>query len=163
MNLGDEKNTIEFRLPNGTLDEDTWIQNIDLFGGLVKACENLAMIQTKAKQERTEKDQRMLEHFEQLKNSEISQEQKLEELLSIVIPEEQKEIYRERYRVNSVLIEQNPTIKEKITSQVAKIPINVKQIGKKVFLGADCVTGEEYNKESEIIKNNLKENNLDRI
>lgn len=29
--------TIEFRIPNGTVDADVWIDNINLFGGLIKA------------------------------------------------------------------------------------------------------------------------------
>ena len=35
-NFGDEnKNTIEFRLSNGTLNPRTWIENINLFGGIM--------------------------------------------------------------------------------------------------------------------------------
>ena len=40
-NIGKAKNTIEIRLPNGTVDAETWIQNINLFGGIVKAAEAL--------------------------------------------------------------------------------------------------------------------------
>ena len=39
-----EKNTIEFRLPNGTLDPTTWIENINLFGGLVRVSHELSKI-----------------------------------------------------------------------------------------------------------------------
>ena len=34
-NVGEDKNTIEFRLPNGTIDAKTWIENINLFGGII--------------------------------------------------------------------------------------------------------------------------------
>ena len=49
QNLGEYKNTIEIRLANGTLDADTWIENINLFGGLVRASQELAIIQTTEK------------------------------------------------------------------------------------------------------------------
>ena len=55
MNTGSQgKNTIEFRLANGTIDPDTWIENINLFGGLVKSAQELAEIQKKPENERTE-------------------------------------------------------------------------------------------------------------
>ena len=101
MNIEDYNNTIEFRLANGTIDADTWIQNINLFGGIVRSSEDLAKIQTKPEEERTEEEKNILEYFEQIKSSKISNQEKLEALLSIVIPEEYRDIYRERYEVNS--------------------------------------------------------------
>ena len=159
MNIGNSKNTIEFRLANGTIDADTWIQNINLFGGIVKSSEDLAKIQTKPEEERTEEEKNMLENFEQIKSSKISNQEKLEALLSIVIPEEHRDIYRERYEVNSQLIEQNPEIKKGITEKVAKSPIDIKKIGKKVFLGKDGVSGQEYNQVNRDIERNLQREN----
>ena len=155
-NVGENKNTIEFRLANGTIDAGTWIENINLFGGIVRAAEDLAIIQSKPEEQRTEKDQKMLEYFEQLKNSEISQQEKLEALLAIVIPENDRDIYRKRYEINSQLIEQSPTTKEEITSRVAKSSITVNKVGKKVFLGKDAVTGQEYYEGAPIVEKALK-------
>ena len=163
MNLENSKNTIEFRLPNGTLDADTWIQNINLFGGIIRISENLAIIQTKPEEERTEEEIKMLQQFEILKNSEISDKEKLEALLAIVITEEHRDIYRERYEVNSQLIEQNPEIKRGITEKVAKSPIDIKKVGKKVFTGADGITGQEYNQISQDIERAQQMENSDII
>jgi len=159
MNIGNSKNTIEFRLANGTIDADTWIQNINLFGGIIRCSEDLAKIQTKPEGERTQEEKNMLEYFEQIKSSEISNQDRLEALLSIVIPEEHRDIYRERYEENSKLIEQNPEIKRRITEKVAKSPINIGKVGKKVFLGKDGLTGQEYNNASRIIESDLERNN----
>ena len=45
MNVRDEKNTIEFRLANGTINPEMWIENANLFGGMVAISEELARIQ----------------------------------------------------------------------------------------------------------------------
>ena len=160
MNIGNAKNTIEFRLANGTIDTDTWIQNINLFGGIVRSAEELAKIQIKPEEERTQEEKNMLEFLEQIKSSEISNQEKIEALLSIVIPEEHRDIYRERYEVNSKLIEQSPEIKKGITEKVAKSSIDIKKVGKKVFLGKDGLTGQEYNQASRIIESDLQRENL---
>lgn len=55
-----EKNTIEFRLPNGTLDPTTWIENINLFGGLVRVSHELSKIMLKSEEQRTEEEKKML-------------------------------------------------------------------------------------------------------
>lgn len=143
-NVGKSKNTIEFRLPNGTIDADTWIENINLFGGIVRASEELAQIQLMDEADRTPEEQQKLDFSEQLKNKEISDSERLELLLSIVIPEENRQIYRNRYEKNSELLKQNTAINYEITNQVAKENINIKKIGRKVFLGEECVTGPDY-------------------
>lgn len=155
MNIGDSKDTIEFRLANGTIDADIWIQNINLFGGIVRSSEDLARIQTKPGDERTQQEKKMLEYFEQIKKSKISERDKLEALLSIIIPEEHRDIYRKRYKVNSKLIEQNSVIKKRIIENVTKSPISIKQVGRKAFLGEDGVTGQEYSQTINIIERDL--------
>lgn len=152
-NIGEKSNTIEFRIGNGTLDADTWIENINLFGGIVKAAEDLARIQ--AKEEITKEEQEKLKCFELLKDNQISEEEKLEALLVLAIPEENRNIYRERYIVNSRLLEQNPEIKNIITQNVAKTTIDLNKIGRKVFLGSDRVTGQEYYHGSTIIEGDI--------
>ena len=125
MNIGGYKNTIEFRIANGTIDADTWIQNINLFGGIIKAAENLSKIQAKPNEQRTEEEQKMLASFKKIKNEEISQEEKLELLLSIVIPEKERNIYRERYNVNSKLLEKYHYIQERLSRKIAKSKIEL--------------------------------------
>ena len=45
VNINNGKNTIEFRLPNGTLNPDLWMYNINLFGEIVAVSEEIAKIQ----------------------------------------------------------------------------------------------------------------------
>ena len=106
-NLGNEKNTIEFRIPNGTIDAKTWIENINLFGGIVKASEDLAIIQNKQPEDRMDEEITKLRLFEKLNNDGISDFERLEILLQIAIPEEDSDIYRRRYRTNSELYEKS--------------------------------------------------------
>ena len=40
----DEHRTIEFRLSNGTINPDAWVENINLFGGIIKAAEEISVI-----------------------------------------------------------------------------------------------------------------------
>lgn len=154
-NVGKSKNTIEFRLANGTLDPDTWIENINLFGGIVRSAQDLAIIQTKPESERNPEEQRLLECFENIKSNEVDNKEKLKLLLEIVIPEDDRAIYMERYEVNSNLIKQNSTIKEGIKSNIAKVPINTDRIAKKVFMGEDGITYQEYERCVQKIKEDL--------
>ena len=119
--------TIEFRLANGTIDEETWIENINLFGGIVRASEELALIEQKTAEDRTAEEQQRLDDFESLKYLGTSDKDKLEILLSLAIAEEDRDIYRERYNANSVLLEQHPERYEALTEQVSTNPTDVKK------------------------------------
>ena len=122
-NLGNEKNTIEFRIPNGTIDAKTWIENINLFGGIVKASEDLALIQNKQPEDRTDEEITKLKLFEKLNNDGISDSERLEILLQIVIPIEDRDIYRKRYITNSKLYEKS-VVKDFIRKKLSKKKIN---------------------------------------
>lgn len=155
------KNTIEFRLPNGTLDADTWMQNINLFGGIIKTCQDLALIQTKVG-ELSDKEKNKLEVFEKLKESKDINE-KLKLLLLLTIPEENRHIYEERFETNYKLMKENMKIEAVITAKVASNPINLKKYKKKdiidsVFLGNELVTGTDYERGERFCKNDLEEN-----
>ena len=126
-NLKKEKNTIEFRLSNGTINANTWIENINLFGGLIMIAQSLSIIQEKNKENMTKKEKRMLECFEIVKNVELKKEERLEALLEMIVPEE-KDIYRRRYQVNSKLLEQNLEVKKSITDMIAKRLIDLKKV-----------------------------------
>ena len=47
INVDNKKNTIEFRLSNGTLDGSTWIENIHLYGRTVEIAQKLGEISEK--------------------------------------------------------------------------------------------------------------------
>jgi hypothetical protein len=164
LNLGNNKNTIEFRLANGIVDGNTWIENINLFGGIIKASEDLAQIQAKPEEQRSEQEKKKISCLEQLKEKEISSESKLEALLELTIPEEDKDIYRERYDVNHKLIEEDKNLKIQITDRMAKKPIEISKnkIGKRVFTGEKAVTGQDYEKGAEMIRQDLERGTFDR-
>lgn len=161
LNVGEENNTIEFRFSNGTIDADTWIENINLFGGIVRAAQDLALIQKKSETERTNEEQKMLDSLEKIKSREISEQEKLEDLLTIVIPEEDREIYRKRYNINKPLLEKENIIKEKLEMDTAKGIIDLRKVIEKVFFAEDSVTAEDYNQGIQIIESDLQRYNLD--
>lgn len=156
-----KSDTIEFRLSNGTLDANTWIENINLFGGIIKVAQDLAIVQMKPENERTQEEQNLLRNFDKIKQEEVSEQNKFEALLTLVIPEEDRDIYRERYKENSKLLEQNSELEERIISGLAKRKIDMSEIGRKVFLGEDGITGEEYRNGVRIIEEALREETIE--
>ena len=158
MNVGTTKNTIEFRLANGTLDENTWLYNINLFGGIVKAAKDISIIQNKAENARNDEERKKIEDFEKIKGNELKDEERLELLLDIVVQDEDRDVYRKRYEINSKLIEGNPRIKRSITEKVAKKSVDIKMISKKIFTGEDKVTGKDYEIFEKDLLNKRKDN-----
>ena len=126
QNLGNKKNTIEFRVSNGTIDYKTWIENINLFGGLVEAAERLAQIELKPEDERTQDEKKLLENLKKLNSNGLNDKERLELFLEIVIPKEQRYIYQERYEVNSKLLKKFPIVKDTIFYRKPKGIINIK-------------------------------------
>ena len=102
LNINNGKNTIEFRHANGTLDPDLWIDNINLFGGIVAISEELANIQEK--ENINDEDKSKLSLFEKLKDD-IEDEKKLEVLLELLDLEPKE--YLERFRSNVNLLKQD--------------------------------------------------------
>ena len=144
-NVGERKNTVEFRYANGSKEAETWIENINLFGGIVKAAEDLAIIQTKSEEEKTNEERGLLRAFEVVKDKNAGEEDKLDALLEIIIPNEKdRYMYKERYYENSRLIELNPEFKELFLECLETEEISTNEIMEGVFLGEDGVTGQEY-------------------
>ena len=152
------KNTVEFRLANGTLDPNLWIENINLFGGIVNLAQDISEIHKKQDIQLTDEELRKLNLFEKLKSDDISEEQKLEILLELVIKENRRENYMYRYKINSVLLEKNNDKQEDIESQVAKksIILSKKKIGKHVLTGEEAITAPEYNLITSVIGRNMQ-------
>ena len=143
-NVNTEKNTIEFRTANGTLDPDIWIQNANLFGGIIKASQELAEIQDKKREDLTEEESIKIDNFKKLKSEGIDKKEKLDLLLSLTVKE--KAPYVERYEVNKELIEDDFVIEETLQDATLNKPLDIKKIGKAVFTGKDAVRGEEIKK-----------------
>jgi len=99
----EEKRTIEFRLSNGTLDPNVWIENINLFGGLVKA----------AKEPQNDL-------LKGLADKQKSQEELLEILLQLTVSEDKRDIYRQRYRENSKLMEEDYRVASELRARISK-------------------------------------------
>lgn len=131
------KETIEFRLSNGTLDPDVWVENINLFGGIVNSAERLASIQKK--QTRTQEEEQYLRDFEELKDPTITQEEKLKRLLALAIPEEDRHIYQARYDTNMAMLEKSGLVLSEIREKTAKTPIDIGRIEQSLFTGEKAV------------------------
>ncbi len=162
-NVGKNKNTVEFRLANEPLDSDIWIQNINLFGGIVRAAQNLAIIQEKPLEQRTEKEKRILQCFENLRSGEFKQEEELLDFLEIVIQEEsQRDVYIKRYNTNSKLLKENPEFYEKLKEKFSKrkIKLTKGEIGEVVFGGKEKPKGEDYTVTSEVLEGILQNRNV---
>ena len=168
LNIGDEnKNTIEFRLSNGTIDPKSWIENINLFGGLIVAAQELSVIQERVSrgEEVTEQEKEKLSAFEKITTLEYTkenEEDKLKALLDLCINKNEQDIYLNRYAVNKELIKDR-----EIVENVGVIRINRKQIGKLAFTGQEQINGVEYQQAQQIIEDDLirdsKENNTHTI
>mgnify|MGYP000298614091 CR=1 FL=1 len=151
VNVGEEeKNTIEFRLPNGTLDPTTWIENINLFGGLVRVSHELSKIMLKSEEQRTEEEKNMLYNYEVIQ-MEQDERKVAEALIGLCVSQEQMQTYLDRYDENSELLEKTPEINDGLNGQIRK-----NKIGKKTI---PTIGGEDFeefsrkvSKELEIIK-----------
>ncbi len=94
LNINNGKNTIEFRIPNGTINPDVWIENARLFGRIVQMSQSLAEIEKKS--EHSEEEDHLIELYNNLKQD-IPEEKKMEILLELLFTEEERNVYRERY------------------------------------------------------------------
>ena len=103
LNINNGKNTIEFRIPNGTINPDTWIENARLFGRIVQISQKLAEIEKQSGQ--SKEDEVLLDLKDHLKE-EIPEQEKMEVLLKLLFTEEERQVYRERYSSSSKLLEQ---------------------------------------------------------
>ena len=103
LNINNGKNTIEFRVPNGTINPDTWIENVRLFGRIVQISQRLA--ETEKQPEISQENKKLLELKERLKE-EMPEQEKMEILLELLFTEEERRVYRERYISSTKLLTQ---------------------------------------------------------
>ena len=100
-------NTIEFRVPNGTVSFPVWVQNIKLLGRLMMVSKRLSSFYKNGSSD--SRDYTLWNLKEQLLEDRC-EEEKLELLLNLLFLDEEKEVYRERYYTNKSLLneENNP-------------------------------------------------------
>lgn len=99
LNVNNGKNTIEFRLANGTINPDLWMDNINLFGGIIAISEELAKIQLKDSP--SDKEKLKLEIFEKLL-SDIEEFEKFKLLMDLLELDISR--YQARYETNTKLM-----------------------------------------------------------
>lgn len=118
LNINNSYNTIEFRLANGNLNPGLWIDNINLFGGIISLVEKLCKIQEKGIQ--NAEDRNKLEMLEKLKQD-IGEKEKLEVLIELIGLEPER--YIKRFDSNMKFINNN-LIRRKAFARV-KGPIDM--------------------------------------
>lgn len=100
-NVGKKASTIEFRIPNGSLNPNVWIENIKLFGRMMKIAEELGKLDNRETKEYTREERRKLWLATMLVNANVPEEDKAKFLINLLFDEEQyKQIYFERYNTN---------------------------------------------------------------
>lgn len=104
LNINNGKNTIEFRIPNGTINADTWIENARLFGRIVQISQKIAEVEKSTKLEIEE--QTLLQLRDRIKDENVPEQEKMETLLELLFSEEEREVYRDRYFTNTKILEQ---------------------------------------------------------
>ena len=128
INVNNSKNTIEFRVSNGTLDGNTWIENIRLYGRTVEIAEKLGVILKKLEnEEELSKEGKELYGLKERLKQEIPLDEKMDILMEILFDEEERKVYRKRYDVNRSLDEE-----EQIVSNMEFRKVDFKKIYKSV-------------------------------
>lgn len=97
-------NTIEFRVPNGTISFPVWMQNIKFLGRLMMISKRLSDIyQGKT----ADLDTMRLWNLKERLKINITHGEKLEILLEMLFREPERDVYRRRFSVNYQLLEEN--------------------------------------------------------
>ena len=97
-------NTIEFRVPNGTISFPVWMQNIKFLGRLMMVSKKLSSVY----QGKTANlDTMQLWNLKEKLKTNITHEEKLEILLEMLFMEPERDVYRKRFSVNYHLLEEN--------------------------------------------------------
>ena len=113
LNVHTARNTIEFRLANGTLDGDTWVENIRLFGRTVEIAEDLGQIVGKLERgEELTEDEKTKYALKEMLKDDVPLDAKMDILMKILFTEEEQEVYYKRYRANKALEEKEHRLDE---------------------------------------------------
>lgn len=139
--------TIEFRMPNGTIDSDVWIQNINLLGGIIRVAHDLATIQLKQASDITEPERNSLQCFENIINAGNMDETKtLENFLKLVFSQEFIELYMRRYNINSSLLNQNLNMASRFNNYWRhRRTLTIEDIKELIFGNQDMGFSKSYN------------------
>ena len=135
MSVNNARNTIEFRLSNGTLDADIWIENIRLFGRTVALAEELGKIEEKLenKLELTE-EEKTIYTLKEMLEEDLPLDAKMDILMKILFTEEEQKIYYERYKANKALNE-----KESIVNSLKFGKVDFKKVFEEIEVPKDII------------------------
>ena len=125
INNWEEKCTIEIRMPNGTISPKGWIYNINLFGGIVKVSEEIANLQSKNKDELTKLEKDKIKLFKKLRKNNLKNSEKLDILLELVIDEQDRGEYIDRFNINSKLLKQKENFRKSLKVGISKKPVKI--------------------------------------
>lgn len=156
-NLSDyQKHTIEFRLPNGTINPNVWIENINLFGNTLKRCQEITQIRKKEKEELSPEEKSKLKVFNSLVFGELSMDDRAKVLIDFILPESQQKTFHDRYFVNSKLLNLHNDVKEFLSNETFAEPVDMADIKEKLFAQEGRITGVEFAICSTVIQRELQ-------
>ena len=113
--------TIEFRQPNGTLDSDVWIDNINFIGSFMERAKEITEI--KRKDKKTKEEIIKIAQYEMLFDDTLSEKEKVVIFVNLVAFPEDRHIYLKRYNVNKDL-ELDPDLVPYLGVNEYKVPSN---------------------------------------
>lgn len=129
-NLDNRKQTIEFRIANGTLDDKELGENIGLFTNFVDVSKRLGIARANEMRGEllTKGEEKILELYKSIpQNNETTNEDKLNKLLELVFDDENKrEPYKERYEKSSFCLE------DELRKMIAKKEYDYSKYGEEV-------------------------------
>ena len=144
-NLSDyNKHTIEFRIPNGTINPDTWIENINLFGNLLKKCKEITEIRKKDKDALSQEEKTQLKAYNALVFGKLDTDEKANLFIEFVMPENQQKTFHHRYFVNSKLLNLHSDVKEFLANETFSEPVDLMSLKETLFKQEGRITGMEY-------------------
>lgn len=144
-----DKDTIEFRTANGTINPNVWIDNINLFGSIVYIAKYISLLQAKEFKELSDSEKISLYFYEKIKDPIITDRQRLVALLNLFPDGINKKIYLNRYDVNSDLT-QDLEVNNILTAISLLKPIKISTCSNELKEKVD----NNYRKQHIIINNN---------
>ena len=116
-------NTIEFRVPNGTISFPVWMQNIKFLGRLMMISKKLSGIYQR---KTADLDMMRIWKLKESLKTNITHEEKLEILLEMLFTESERDVYRRRFSVNYQLLEENDNPLKKMCFQQLNLSKKIK-------------------------------------
>ena len=156
LNINNGKNTIEFRIPNGSINPETWIENARLFGRIIQISEKLAKIEKSS--EIGIEEQKLLQLRDRIKDENIAEQEKMETMLELLFSEEERELYRNRYTTNTHILEHIPEDKNPFKeTKFNKVDFRKKYIKDEMKNIAEGVLARDVQSTQLEIKDNYRE------